>query len=170
MYPYLEQFGEDDLSGSRIEEVYSNPAFGHFNEVNVLPLIYRENDYQCNILIFDNARAREETVRIYRVGGDSGRGRKHPIWRFEDINGGYIAEVRYGDARANALQRGFWTHTKNALPYFKSVTRGWIDYSHNLVLVELFAKALNATQAGHTQALMAIERDLLAIKEAEGIV
>ena len=41
----------------------------------------------------------------------------------------YICEVRYGDATANALQRGLWTHTRRSLKYFDSVTNGWIDYS-----------------------------------------
>lgn len=59
----------------------------------------------------------------------------HPIFLFLDSNNNYICEVRYGGASANALRRGLWTHTKNALNYFDSLTYGWIDYSHNLALV-----------------------------------
>ena len=66
----------------------------------------------------------------------------------------YICEVRYGDAAANALQRGLWTHTKNGLKYFDSITGGWIDYSHNLILVSLFSHALVSSEAGHTLALV----------------
>ena len=58
------------------------------------------------------------------------------MYRFYDTDGEYICEVRYGGAAANALQRGLWTNTKRAFKYFDSITNGWIDYSHNLVLVQ----------------------------------
>jgi hypothetical protein len=73
--------------------------------------------------------------------------------------------VRYGGASANALQRGLWTHTKNALPYFDSVTEGWIDYSHNLVLVELFSHALVTNEAGHSAALIELKNSIESIKK-----
>jgi hypothetical protein len=63
-----------------------------------------------------------------------GKGRKHPAFRFFDTNKNYICEVRYGDAAANALQRGLWTNTKYAIPYFNSAANGWIDYSDNRVV------------------------------------
>ena len=68
---------------------------------------------------------------------------------FYDSSGDYICEVRYGNAAANALQRGLWTHTKNALKYFDSITNGWIDYSHNQILVKLFSHALVSSEEGH---------------------
>ena len=68
---------------------------------------------------------------------------------FIDADGKYICEVRYGNAAANALQRGFWTHTVHALPYFNSLTNGWISYAHNHTLVQLFKLALNANEDGH---------------------
>ena len=78
-------------------------------------------------------------------------------------------EVRYGGATANALQRGLWTHTRNALPFFDSITNGWVDYSHNMTLVDLFSKALVSTEAGHTKAVAILEADIQAIKKRENI-
>jgi hypothetical protein len=68
--------------------------------------------------------------------------------------------VRYGGVTANALQRGFWTHTKNALPFFDSLTNGWIDYSLNPVLVKLFSHALLATRKSHEVVLEELKRDI----------
>lgn len=167
MFPLLESFGVAEIPPPLIKTVYAHQAFTQFTSVNVLPLIYRETDKQCNIMVFDMENAKAATKRIVKVSDTGGRGRKHPVWKFEDSEGNYICEVRYGDARANALQRGFWTNTKNALPFFHSVTKGWIDYSHNLVLVDLFAKALNANIEGHKAALKEIEKNLKEIKEIE---
>ena len=83
----------------------------------------------------------------------SGNGRKYPVYLFLNQNEDYICEVRYGGAAANALQRGLWTNTKRAFSYFDSVTNGWIDYSHNLVLVKLFSHALVSSEGGHSDAL-----------------
>ena len=49
----------------------------------------------------------------------------------------YTAQL-VADLKQITLQRGLWTNTKNGLAYFDSVTNGWIDYSHNHVLVQLF--------------------------------
>jgi hypothetical protein len=68
--------------------------------------------------------------------------------------------VRYGSGTANALQRGLWTHTKNGLKYFDSVTNGWIDYSHNHILVKLFSHALVSTSKGHEAALIKLKEDI----------
>jgi hypothetical protein len=91
---------------------------------------------------------------------EAGHGRKHPVFRFYDGDGDYVCEVRYGSATANALQRGLWTHTKNGVKYFESVTNGWIDYAHNLVLVKLFSHALVATSKGHEAALEKLKQDI----------
>jgi len=77
--------------------------------------------------------------------------------------------VRYGDAAANALQRGLWTHTRKGLKFFASITGGWIDYSHNLVLVKLFSHALVSSESGHTTALEKIREDISALKQRAGI-
>jgi len=58
------------------------------------------------------------------------------------------------------LQRGLWTNTKNALPYFNSATNGWIDYSDNTLLVKLFSYALVSTVKGHQDALVGLARDI----------
>ena len=89
-----------------------------------------------------------------------GKGRKHPVYRFYDDAGGYVCEVRYGGADANALQRGLWTHTKNGRRHFDSITEGWIGYSHNHVLVKVFSHALLSTSKGHEAALVKLKEDI----------
>lgn len=168
MFPHLERYGVDQISDpTLIEAIFDDIAFNNFSNINVLPLIYDERKKKCNILVFDSIRAKSGTARIVKLS--VGKGRVHPVWRFQGAAGEYICEVRYGGASANALQRGLWTHTRNAAPYFRSVTSGWIDYSHNLVLTELFSKALNASQVGHIAALRAIEEDLTQIRIREGL-
>ncbi len=43
---------------------------------------------------------------------------------------------------------------------FESVTNGWIDYSHNHVVVKLFSHALVATSKGHEAALEKLKQDI----------
>lgn len=171
MFPYLESQGKDITDRKRIKAIFGSEAFGDFLNVNVMPLIYNESLKQCNIMIFDHAKAVAETARIIYIGkGESfsgrsqGKGRKHPIYLFLDAQDNYICEVRYGGASANALQRGLWTHTRNALPFFDSITNGWIDYSHNHALVKLFSLALNATAKGHEEANELLQRDIDRLK------
>jgi len=167
MFPRLERQGEEISSPSKVKAVFDDPAFSAFTTINVLPLIYDEKAQRCNILVFDSIRARSATVRIARES--AGRGRKHPVYKFYDVDGDYVCEVRYGDAAANALQRGLWTHTKNGLKYFDSITGGWIDYSHNKVLVALFSHALVSSEAGHSSALEKIKEDIALLKERAGL-
>ena len=167
MFPRLEQEKGDIKGREAVSEVLNGPAFSDFRNINVLPLIYNEKKQKCNILVFDYHRAESETVRISREMGKHGR--KHPVYRFYDKDDNYICEVRYGDATANALQRGLWTHTKNGLSYFDSITNGWIDYSHNLVLVKLFSHALVSSKTGHTDALEKIKDDIVRLKKLSGI-
>ena len=167
MFPRLEQEGSDIREQTAIRRILGDPVFAEFHDVNVLPLIYDEKNQLCNILVFDYERAIEETARITKI--ESGAGRKHPIYRFYDSNDAYICEVRYGGATANALQRGLWTHTRNGLPYFESITGGWIDYSHNRILVELFSQALVSSEAGHTSALEKIQEDIALLKQRAGM-
>ena len=167
MFPRLQKEGKAITERSRINAIFDDPAFGEFGNINVLPLIYDEGNMRCNIMVFDFARARESTYEIkFEVGG---AGRKHPVFRFYDKSGGYICEVRYGDASANALQRGLWTHTKNAVDYFNSVTGGWIDYSHNLLLVKLFSHALISTISGHENALEVLKADIQSQKDKSSL-
>lgn len=168
MFPLLASQDEDVISGyNHINAILESPAFSEFEHMNVLPLIYDEKKEKCNILVFDAERAKKETVTIRKVTG--GRGRKHPIFVFLDENDDYICEVRYGDAAANALQRGLWTHTKNAIQYFDSITGGWIDYSHNLILVKLFSHALVASEKGHIAALDRVKSDIEELIQSEGL-
>lgn len=167
MYPLLEGVGGLITDKEQIAKIFENEAFSCFSEINVLPLIYDEKKQRCNILVFDAERARNETSYIRKE--TEGAGRKHPAYRFFDKNDCYICEVRYGNATANALQRGLWTNTKNATPFFDSVTNGWVDYSHNLVLVKLFSHALVSSAKGHEIALEEIKSDIARLKQANGI-
>ena len=167
MYPLLEGIGGLITDKEQIAKIFENEAFSCFSEINVLPLIYDEKKQRCNILVFDAERARNETSYIRKE--TEGAGRKHPAYRFFDKNDCYICEVRYGNATANALQRGLWTNTKNATPFFDSVTNGLVDYSHNLVLVKLFSHALVSSAKGHEIALEEIKSDIARLKQANGI-
>ena len=157
MFPKLQSLGTL-LEGNALAQVWADPVFAEFGSLNVLPLIYDEKKQRCNILVFDSETARKRVARIALE--EAGHGRKHPVYRFHDGDGDYVCEVRYGGATANALQRGLWTHTKNGLKYFESVTDGWIDYSHNHVLVKLFSHALVATSRGHEAALENLKQDI----------
>jgi hypothetical protein len=167
MYPRLLKEKGKIEGKPRIDRIFEDPAFSAFNAINVLPLIYDEKKHRCNIMVFDYEAARAQTARIVRE--DQGKGRKHPVFRFYDAKGRYICEVRYGDAAANALQRGLWTNTRNALQFFDSITNGWVDYSHNLVLVKLFSHALVSSSAGHAEALEKIKQDIEKLKKASGL-
>jgi hypothetical protein len=166
MFRTLSEAG-DLNTPEQIAAIFDHLAFSGFTEINVLPLIYDETNKRCNILVFDYDTARSQTASIIRRS--EGSGRKHPVFIFLDAQGDYICEVRYGDAAANALQRGLWTHTRNALKHFDSVTGGWVDYSHNLVLVKLFSHALVSSIAGHELALQKITEDIMALKQRDGI-
>lgn len=167
MYPLLETHGNLIDSAEKIKHLFNHAAFSCFSDINVLPLIYDEKKQRCNILVFDAELAKNSTVAIKKES--EGSGRKHPVYRFFDKDNRYICEVRYGGANANALQRGLWTNTKNALPYFNSVTNGWIDYSHNHILVHLFSHALISSSKGHEIALAEIKQDILRLKQESGV-
>lgn len=167
MFPRLEREGGDIVGRKDVRRVLADPAFAAFREINVLPLIYDEKAKRCNILVFDYKRAESETARISKE--TAGKGRKHPVFLFFNSKGEYICEVRYGDAAANALQRGLWTHTKRGLNYFDSITNGWIDYSHNPVLVKLFSHALVSSESGHEKALEKIKKDIVNLKRVSGL-
>lgn len=172
MFPFLRTKGTIIDSKKIIADVLSSESFQSLKFVNVMPLIYREDTKQCNIMIFDFEAMCENTSKILYVDANqkydeetkkiintTGRGRSHPIYMFLDNEGKYICEVRYGDKTANALQRGFWTNTKHAYGYFKSLT-GWISYEHNLVLVKLFRLALNSSKVGHDAANTILQEDI----------
>ena len=143
-----------------IEACWNDLVAADLRKKNILALIYDEKSprHCFNIFTFNENAARTNVVRIQKV--TKGKGRKHPVYRFFDSDSIWICEVRYGSGTANALQRVLWTHTKNGLKYFDSVTNGWIDYSHNHVLVQLFSHALIATSKGHEAALTKLKEDI----------
>lgn len=168
MFPRLEKEKNELNDTASIRELFADPAFSDFEAINVLPLIYDEKALKCNMMEFDYILAKNNTALIKRIEPDpenSKDKRKHPVYIFYDSVGRYICEVRYGNASANALQRGLWTHTKRAIDYFDSITDGWIDYSHNLVLVKLFSHALVSSEQGHSIALETIKKDIEYLKK-----
>ena len=167
MYPSLKAIGVLIEAKADIEQIWAHEAFAEFSTMNVLPLIYNEKRKRCNILVFNSQAAKSSLTRV--VHEEVGRGRKHPVFRFYDSDGDYICEVRYGSGTANALQRGLWTNTKNGLKYFESVTGGWIDYSHNPVLVTLFSHALLSTSKGHEAALINLKEDINEQKQRSNL-
>jgi len=175
MFPFLRKQGKDITDTKQIRRIFRSNEFADFNAINVMPLIYDEKKQRCNIMIFDHKKAMIKTQRIIYVDKKqkfavnegkviSGKGRSHPIFMFVDSRNNYICEVRYGGASANALQRGLWTHTKNAPQYFDSLTGGWINYSHNRTLVRLFSLALNSSEQGHKLANEILQKDIDRLK------
>jgi hypothetical protein len=159
MFPCLLSFKKEIITDIKeIAALFSSKEFSEFGNINVLPLIYDEKNKKCNIMVFDFPKAKSATTTIKLES--EGKGRKHPAFRFFDSNANYICEVRYGDAAANALQRGLWTNTKNAAQYFNSATNGWTDYSDNTLLVKLFSHALVSTSKGHHDALKSLITDI----------
>ncbi len=167
MFPRLQKTGVGVVGHAKVKKILDEAAFSDFSNINVLPLIYDEKKQRCSILVFDYDKARRNTVRIERA--TEGKGRKHAVYRFYDDQDNYVCEVRYGDAAANALQRGLWTHTRHGLKYFDSLTDGWIDYSHNTILVSLFSHALISSSAGHSTALEKIKEDIEKLKRSTGL-
>lgn len=168
MFPKLQEMGKVIEGTKAISALWADPVFSDFSGLNVLPLIYDEKKQRCNVLVFDHDLAMQKVTKV--VYESEGKGRKHPIYRFYDADGDYVCEVRYGSGTANALQRGLWTHTKNGLKYFESITAGWITYEHNPILVKLFSHALLSTKAGHVAALEDLKADIEAQKKASSLV
>lgn len=176
MFPTLREYGEEIKGEEVINKIFQSEAFSLLESVNVMSLIYKEKSTECNILVFNFDKMKEETHKILFI--DKGykydkvlhkmvqsKSRKYPIYAFIDKQGNYICEVRYGNASANALQRGLWTDTKIAYNYFTSLTNGWISYKHNLTLIELMKLALNSTENGHEEAKTILQADIENLKQ-----
>ncbi len=160
---------------THINDIFNSVEFKDYGMINIMPLIYKEKEKKCNIMVFNYPKAIKETKCISFIQKNETfskgkiikrKGRKHPLFLFTDSNGNYICEVRYGDASSNALQRGLWTNTKHAASYFDSLTNGWIDYSHNETLVKLFRLALNSTRQAHELVNKSLQEDIESLKEA----
>jgi hypothetical protein len=162
MFPKLQEMGQNIQGADAIASLWADPVFADFGNLNILPLIYDEKKQKCNILMFDHEKVMQNVAKI--VYESVGNGRMHPVYRFYDADDDYICEVRYGSGTANALQRGLWTHTKNGLKYFSSLTDGWITYTHNPILVKLFSHALLSTSGGHEEALELLISDIQSQK------
>ncbi|MFH1175706.1 MAG: hypothetical protein V1698_03215 [bacterium] len=176
MFPFLEKQGRMIKDYEKVRGVFNASEFSDFGAINIMPLIYDEENQRCNIMIFNHRKAMSDTMKIIFVDRGkkidfstgkiiAGKGRSHPIFMFLDSKNNYICEVRYGGASANALQRGLWTHTKNAVSYFDSLTNGWIDYSYNHTLVKLFGLALNSSEDGHKIANDILQKDIERLKK-----
>jgi hypothetical protein len=167
MFAMLQRSGTDIRDRQAILAILNDPVFDNFSNINVLPLIYDERNLRCNIMVFNFDKAKSQVASITLM--EEGAGRKHPVYRFNDKHGGYICEVRYGGATANALQRGFRTHTKRGLQYFDSLTGGWVDYSLNTVLVRLFSHALLSTPLAHETVLEELRKDIEEQKQTSSL-
>jgi hypothetical protein len=166
MFPALQKiFGQRKVikGNDKILQILSSKEFLSLNYLNVLALIHDEKNKRCNIMVFDLDKARRE-AEIIKLETE-GKGRKYPVFRFYNSKDEYICEIRYGGKDANALQRGFWTHTKHAEQYFESLTGGWINYSDNELLVKLFKYALISSQAGHEKAMDILKEDIENLKK-----
>ncbi|MEO0150967.1 MAG: hypothetical protein ABIL52_03105 [candidate division WOR-3 bacterium] len=165
MFPALKEFmgkREEFRGNKEIREILESENFSGLKELNILPLIYDEDNKKCNIMIFNLDKMKSDVEKIKLE--TEGRSRKYPVFRFYNRRDEYICEVRYGCKDANALQRGFWTHTKNAENYFKSLTGGWIDYSDNEILVKLLSHALITSTKAHKEAIKILEKDIEELK------
>ena len=167
MFPRLEK-EDGDIEGKRnVKRVLSDSVFSDFHNINILPLIYDEKSQRCNILVFDYRRAESETVRILREM--EGRGRKTRFFGFTVRKMIIFAKCVTETQPPMLCERGLWTHTKKGLEYFDSITNGWIDYSHNDVLVALFSHALVASRSGHIKAIEKIKEDIVKLKKSSGM-
>jgi hypothetical protein len=173
MFSRLKKEKKRVIEGKPINDILNDSAFTLFHKVNVLPLIYDEKEQKCNIMVFDSEKATRSVTKIVLEDGSKttgkGKGRIHPCYRFYDKRGHYICEVRYGGASANALQRGLWTHSKNGSEYFDSISGGWIDYSHNLILVQLFSHALITQSTAHEQALTVLKSNIDSLRTSKEV-
>jgi hypothetical protein len=105
----------------KIKEILSNKSFKDFSAVNVLPLIYNEKEMRFKVIVFDLQKVYASVKKIkFLPPRKIGRKKTFPIYKFFNSKSNYIFEVRYGDVKANALQRGMWTHTENAEPFLKN--------------------------------------------------
>lgn len=135
-----------------IGNVLANECFVNFSDVNVLPLIYNEKDMTFKIIVFDLEKAYSSVKKVkFFPPRKLGKKKTHPIYKFFGVKNQYIFEVRYGDTKANALQRGMWTHTENAGLFFKVLLSG--SYEINEPLLKLMSKVLTARKSKHEQLL-----------------
>lgn len=160
MFKHLTQaVGEKEITDTKtIQNILQDNAFAEFDQVNVLPLIYDERKQKFKVVIYDLVKA-YSSVRSIRFLPPRKIGNKmtFPIYKFYGKKNQYIFEVRYGGAGANALQRGMWTHTENADPFFRELLSD--AYKINEPLLKLIAKLLISTQDTHESILRQLPKD-----------
>lgn len=178
LFNWLDQYDSVVEEPRLISEIWDSPPFRSLTSLCILPLIYKEKEKMCNIMVFDIDKAKNSTCKILKIASGqqydhatgsvtNGGSRKHPVFLFVDGEGNYICEVRYGNAAANALQRGFWSETAKAGGYFHSLTNGWVSYEHNMDLVRLIALALNSRANAHIEVCSLLQRDIEKLKELQ---
>jgi len=142
--------GTNDIG--KIKEILNDKCFKDFSSVNVLPLIYNEKEMKFKVIVFNLQKAYSSVKKIkFLPSRKIGRKKTFPIYKFFDNKNNYIFEIRYGDAKANALQRGMWTHTEKAEPFFKELLVG--GYKINEPLITLIAKILVSHRDTHEKIL-----------------
>lgn len=154
MFALLQKMVMDgDIKDSvKIKRILADTSFSDFNKVNVLPLLYNEKKMIFKVAIFELQKAYESVSNIKFIPSRAlGKKQTFPIYKFLDAKGNYIFEVRYGDAKANALQRGMWTHTENAKLYFRELLHG--SYTINEPLINLISKILVSPERKHQNLL-----------------
>ena len=154
MFTHLRKVvGDGEITSlPEIKKILGNPCFADFSGVNVLPLIYTEKSMSFKVIVFELQQAYEAVRHIKFIEPRKlGKKMTFPIYKFYDGKGEYIFEVRYGDVKANALQRGMWTHTENAQSHFKELLRG--SYELNEPLINLISKILVSRKEKHEEIL-----------------
>ncbi|OGY22960.1 MAG: hypothetical protein A2172_03445 [Candidatus Woykebacteria bacterium RBG_13_40_15] len=154
MFKFLQKVvaNKDIKDINKIKIILNEPCFVNFGAVNVLPLIYNEKQLNFKIVVFDLSRAYQSVRQIkFYPPRKLGLKQTFPIYKFYNEKGQYIFEVRYGGVSANALQRGLWTHTENAKPYFRELLSG--SYKINESLINLISKILVSPKDKHEEIL-----------------
>jgi len=64
MFPGLKRVGKVISRRPELDALFRDPVFSEFGNINVLPLIYDEENKRCNIMIFDFDKARQNTAKI----------------------------------------------------------------------------------------------------------
>ena len=137
------------LSNIFTMRLIGNKKHGDLAEIAISEFVYMY-DFDSVRIGKDRTKSKEEDIRIV-----------NEITKAEFS----VSLKAYGDAAANALQRGL--DTKNSFKFFDSITR--IDYSHNHVLVELFSHVLVSSKFGHKTALKKIKEDIDFLKQSAEI-
>lgn len=165
MFAYLKRIvGKGEIRGKhRLNQILKYKSFANIDQIYILPLIYKEKKKRdgnvvggnFKIIVFDIKKAYKTATKVsFVIPGK--RGRKHPIYSFYDGHDKYLFEIRYGDATANALQRGMWTHTENARSYFRLLLSG--SYRINESLINLISRILVTPQEKHKEILRLLPR------------